>query len=116
MEDLYNIVSKPTRDNKRKLVRAYQYRDVIVPRGFETNGEDSPRWAWILGFPPFKPKYEPAYMVHDYMISVANTWQDIEKANEYWAEIMICIEDTARTSIAIKCMNAYWSMRKLCHV
>ena len=116
MIELYRIVTRPTPANTREVLEDYRYKDIVVPKGFETNGEDSPVWAWVLGFPPFKPKYEPAYMVHDYMISVAKTWQDIEKANKYWAEIMLDVEDTTKVSIAIKCMNAYWSMRKLCHV
>ena len=114
---LYNLKTRCTALNTRVVLEDYTYRDITIPTGFETNGEDSPIWAWSLGFPPFKPKYEPAYMMHDYILDPENTGQavlaNVDLANEYWEELMLIVEDTFKVRCAIICTKLYWEYRKI---
>ena len=103
-----SLVFKPTKNNTLVLAEPYIYKDIVVPAGFETNGEDSPRWSWPLGFPPFKPLYAPAFVVHDYMLEQDKSSEGAKKANTYWAELMLKAEDSKKVRIAVWCMDAYW--------
>lgn len=111
MDALYDLAIKPRRDNKLELLEDYKYKDVCVPKGFVTNGQDSPRWSWVLGFPPFKPEYAPAYVVHDYLLSIAKTEYEIRLANEYWAKIMLKIDSGKRVRTAVWFFEMYWEIK-----
>ena len=116
--NLYDLKTVPTKNNTRKLLYTYKYKNIIVPKDFETNGADVPRIFWIV-LPPFKPKYEPAYMVHDYMIKEAKKidnkelrWASIRIANKTYIDIISSVENN-KTFIKImySCLKAYWNFR-----
>lgn len=98
----------PTPNNTFILGENFQYKDVIIPYGFITNGADVPRIFWIF-FPPFKPKYMRAVVVHDFLIKKGQ----IGKANQYFKELLIDAENTFVTRTAIKAVNLYWKFRKI---
>lgn len=108
-----------TERNTQINLEEYRWYDVVVPRDYETNGQDSPRWTWIFGYPPFKPLYSPAYLVHDYLMTkafeesftVEVLEEAIKAANKEWAAIMRKVEPSKRTEAAIWCLNTYWKYR-----
>ena len=124
MKELYRLQLQPTEGNTQVLCNEYIYKDVVVPKGFETNGQDSPRLSWMFGLPPFKPKYAPAYIVHDYMINQAKLekdavkgWQMIVKANNYYEELMRACEDKEWfVNIVCWSVKKYWTIRKVLNV
>ena len=68
---IINILVSPTA-NGYIVKESYTFCKVTVPAGYETNGADIPRILWSL-FPPFKPKYLPAIILHDYLCDIANS-------------------------------------------
>ena len=106
-----------TERNTQVLLEDYEIMGVVIPKGYETNGQDSPRWSWSLGFPPFKPMYSPAYVVHDYLISKAyennSFMESVKAANKTWADIMLEVDPSKQVKVAIWCLNKYWSLRFL---
>lgn len=117
MKRIFDIHMQPTERNTQVLTKPYTYNGITIPAGFESNGEDSPVWSWPLGFPPFKPLYAPAYFMHDYILDPENTgsivWDNVDEANDKWAEIMLKVDPSKKVKWAIKCMYAYWWARRL---
>lgn len=97
----------PTPNNTFILGESFQYKDVIIPFGFITNGADVPRIFWIF-FPPFKPKYMKAILIHDFLIKKGQ----IEKANQYFKELLLEAENSFVTRNAIRVVNLYWKIKK----
>lgn len=97
-----DVKVSPTTDNTYVLNEALTYKDVVVPNGYETNGADIPRIAWVW-IPPFKPKYLPAVIVHDYLCSM----HDYQKADKYFEEILIAIEDSKETKTMVSAVKLY---------
>lgn len=95
-------VLKPTIDNTFVVVHSYEYKDVVIPTGYETNGADIPRVFWSY-VPPFKPKYLPAVLVHDYLCSKGL----YGKADEYFDEILKSIEDSLKTKVMVLAVMLY---------
>ena len=81
-----SVVISPLPDHSYVLERAYRYRDVVVPRGFVTNGADIPRVFWSI-YPPNRSDYLPAVIVHDYLCSVG----EYDKADRYFREILVAL-------------------------
>lgn len=102
---------KPTSENKFVLLQEYKYKDITVSKGYETNGADVPRIFWIF-IPPFKPKFLPAVLVHDFLIATAKNKDDIKNANEYFKEILLEIENSFITKSMVKAVNLYWRTRR----
>lgn len=98
---------QPSGSNTFKVLEDYTYLDVIVPAGFETNGGDIPRVFWSI-VPPFKPKFLPAIVLHDYLIRVARCKEDIVKANEVFCEVLLLIENSYRTRVMVSAVDWYW--------
>ncbi|MDK2062782.1 DUF1353 domain-containing protein [Aliarcobacter butzleri] len=101
---------QPNKNNRLILLENYNYENIEVPKGFETNGADIPRIFWII-VPPFKPKYLPAVLVHDYLIKIAKNKQEIFYANYYFEKILLEIENSFKTRAMIKAVNLYWKIR-----
>ena len=59
-------ILKPFSKDKFELVEDYRYGDVIVPKGYKTNGANVPRLFWSI-FPPNSPEYLSAVVTHDYL-------------------------------------------------
>ncbi len=103
----------PTLDNKFILNKKFRYKDIEVPKGFVTNGADSPRPLWFI-LPPFKPKFLPAVVLHDYLIKKAYNnglrTEDVEYANKIFEEVLLGIEDSVVTRNAVRLVRLYWKL------
>lgn len=96
-----------TKTDKFFLIEEYRYEKVIVPKGFITNGADIPRIFWNI-IQPFKPKYLPAVVVHDYLIKVAKNKDEIIYANTYFEKILLEIESSLKTKAMVRAVKLYW--------
>ena len=65
-------------------VKEIEFKDVIVPRGYYSNGANIPRLLWRL-IPPNDPSVFPAVVVHDYLCDK----EDYKKADDYMEDILI---------------------------
>ena len=74
----------PLPNLKFKLLKDLKYKDITVPKGYETNGADVPRIFWSF-FPPYRSDYLPAVVVHDYLCDIG----EYKKADDYFEAIMI---------------------------
>lgn len=63
-------ILKPYDKDKFELVEEYQYKDIIVPASYKTNGANVPRVFWSI-FPPNSPEYLSAIVVHDWLCEQA---------------------------------------------
>ena len=97
---------RPTHDNKFILLEKYVYRGVVVPEGYKTNGADVPRVFWSI-IPPFKPKYLPAVIVHDYLCDMG----EYKLADKYFEMILMSIEDSIETKSMIKAVKLYHKVK-----
>jgi len=79
----HHILLTPLPRDRFQLLKSLRYKDVCVPKGYCTNGADTPRWAWSF-FPPNKTDYLPAVIVHDYLCSI----NQYDKADRYLKEIL----------------------------
>jgi hypothetical protein len=57
---------QPLSNHKFKLLEDVKYEDVVIPKGYKTNGADIPRIFWSI-YPPNRSDYLPAVVVHDYL-------------------------------------------------
>lgn len=99
-------ILKPTDDNRFVLADTYRVENVKVPRGYKTNGANIPRLFWWL-IPPFKPKYLPAIIIHDYLC-------DREKyplADSLFEYALLQIEDSFITRLMIKAVKIYHKIK-----
>lgn len=53
-----------------KLIEAYEWQGVVVPKGFISNGANVPRVFWSI-YPPNSPEYLSACVIHDYLCDFA---------------------------------------------
>jgi len=100
------LVISPTKDNKYKILKMLQYKDIAVPQGYKTNGANIPRVFWSI-VPPFKPKYLPAVVIHDYLCDL----EMYVKADKYFEEVLIDIEDSIITRAMIRAVKLYHRFR-----
>jgi len=97
----------PTKDNKFKLAMPYEYKDIVVPAGYITNGANIPRIFWQL-IPPFKPKYLPAVIIHDYLTEDKQLKHNTFKyANDTFEEVILGIENSIFTRSMIRAVKFY---------
>lgn len=97
----------PTPNNTFVLAEGFQYKDVFIARGFVTNGADVPRIFWSL-FPPFKPKFMKAILIHDFLIKKGQ----VDKANQYFKELLLDAENSFITRNAVRAVRFYWKFKK----
>jgi len=99
-------ILKGTKDNLFINIEDYRYKSIVVPKGYRTNGSNIPRilWSWI---PPFKPKYLPAVLVHDYLCDL----EEYKKADKYFEEILYNIEKTLKTKAMVHAVKIYHRIR-----
>ena len=77
----------PIAKDKFRTVEPYIFRDIIVSKGFRTNGANIPRIFWSF-FPPNSPEYLSAVVLHDYMCKNVELY-GYKKADRYLYEAMI---------------------------
>ncbi len=99
-------VTRGTLNNTLVLEKSYLVKNVVVPKGYESNGANIPRIFWFI-VPPFKPKYQPAYIVHDYLC-------DREKyivADKLFEEVLLEIEKSFKTKAMVFAVKLYHKLR-----
>ncbi|CAD7288201.1 DUF1353 domain-containing protein [Campylobacter suis] len=94
-------ILKPVEKDKFELMSEYVYKDIIVPKGFKTNGANVPRLFWSI-FPPNSPEYLSAVVMHDWLCEL----EQYRKADEYLKEMM-----SALGCSYLKTMIFYYSCR-----
>lgn len=103
---MYSVKLSPNHDNTFTLIEEYRYKDVIVPINYKTNGANIPFIFWIF-IPPFKPKYLPAVVVHDYLCDL----EQYTLADEMFKEMLDKIEESVFTKSMIKSVKIYHKVR-----
>lgn len=94
---------KPTVDNRYILVRPYILdSELVIPAGYKTNGANIPRLLWAI-VPPFKPKYLPAVIVHDFLCDK----EQYKKADKLFELYLLNIENSWRTRAMVKAVKLY---------
>ena len=73
----------PLPDKKFIVLEDIKYKEVVVSKGYKTNGADVPRIFWSF-YPPNNPDYLPAVIIHDYMCDMGQ----YEKGDLYFREIL----------------------------
>ena len=63
-------IIKPMSKDNYEVVEDYLYNNLVVPKGYKTNGANIPRIFWSI-FPPNSPEYLSAIIVHDFICDVA---------------------------------------------
>lgn len=95
-----------TTENRFILLEDYAVKSVVVPKGYRTNGADVPRVFWAV-IPPFKPKFLPAVIVHDYYCDKG----DYTKADTLFREILFEIEKSLITKAMIYSVKIYHRLK-----
>lgn len=93
---------QPTSDNRFILLEDYAVKGVVIPKGYRTNGADVPRLFWVL-IPPFKPKFLPAVIAHDYYCDKA----EYDKADKLFKDILLEIEKSFITKAMVYSVKLY---------
>lgn len=79
---MVKMVVEPLKNNTFKVVQEVEYLGVKIPKDFTSNGANIPRLFWII-YPPFKPKYLKAIILHDYLCANADSKAKFKEADEY---------------------------------
>jgi hypothetical protein len=96
------LVMTPTVTNHYLLVKDFKYKSITVPKGYETNGADIPRVFWWF-VPPFKPKYLPAVVIHDYLCDL----KEYGLADNVFEEMLLEIENSFTTRTMVRVVRFY---------
>jgi len=96
----------PTNSNKYILLEDFTYRDVIVPKGYITNGANVPRLFWNL-IPPFQPRFMDAVVIHDFLTDNENYL----KADQYFTELLYNTEKSITTRLMSWSVKIYHKVR-----
>lgn len=68
------VVLKPYSKDQFIVVNEYKYKEWVVPEGYITDGASVPRIFWSI-FPPNRPEYLSAAVLHDYLTDLAQIGQ-----------------------------------------
>jgi hypothetical protein len=83
-KELYNNIKiSPLKNDRYIILENIKYKNIIVPKGYTTNGANIPRIFWSI-WPPNRSDYMPAVIIHDYLCDL----EDYDKADEYFLEIL----------------------------
>ena len=86
MNEIKRPVLKPYSKDRFELVEDYHYSNVIVSKGYKTNGANVPRILWSI-FPPNSPEYLSAAVVHDYLCDKSSYKLADETLKEMMSEL-----------------------------
>jgi len=78
-----DLILTPMQKNRWKLIGDFTYKEVVVPKGYITNGADIPRLFWTF-YPPNKSDFMEAVVIHDYLCDK----EEYLKADIYFEEIL----------------------------
>ncbi len=76
----------PLAGDKYEILEDIIYKDIVIPKGYKTNGADIPRAFWSY-MPPNKSDILPAVIVHDFLCDL----EQYEKADKYFEEVLILL-------------------------
>jgi len=101
-------VVSPTKDDRYMLDRPYRITpSLVIPAGYKTNGANIPRLLWFI-VPPFKPKYLPAVIVHDFLCDKDR----YKEADDMFEQMLLMqIEDSFRTRMMVRVVRLYHRVR-----
>lgn len=100
-------ILKPVGKYQFELVENYRYKDIVIPKGYITDGASVPRIFWSI-FPPNKAEYLSAAIVHDYLTDIVIEKKSItfRSADNTFRDMLI---DLNVSKIEVKVL--YWSVR-----
>ena len=78
-----DINLQPLKEHKFRVVRDIKYKDIVIPKGFKTDGASVPRLFWFI-FPPNRTDYLPCAIIHDYLCDKG----EYKKADKYFKECL----------------------------
>lgn len=96
----------PLSENKFELIKDYNIEDINIPKGFKTDGATIPQFFWWF-VPPFKPKYLPAVVLHDYLCDK----EQYELADELFKKVLFDIEKSFATKTMVKSVKIYHKIK-----
>ena len=82
------VVLKPYSKDQFIVVGEYRYKEWIVPEGYITDGASVPRIFWSI-FPPNRPEYLSAAVLHDHLTDLAQNGQiTFKEADDIFREAL----------------------------
>ena len=90
---------------KYRVAMPFNYRDIIVPEGYETDGISYKFRLVGIFINRFDPRYIKAVVVHDYLTD-RNDWN---KANKYFEELL---PDTKIARVMIMAVKMYGRLKR----
>lgn len=97
---------EPTDNNTYINMTEYSIKGISIPKGYETNGADIPRFFWSI-IPPFKPRNITAVLLHDYLCNL----EEYKSADILFEEVLLEIEDSWKTRLMIFSVKLYHRIR-----
>jgi len=98
------IQMSPLTKDRYVLLSDFKYKDIIIPKGYRTNGADIPRIFWSI-WPPNRSNYMPAVIIHDYLCDK----EEYNKADKYFLEVLIKLKIPKITTLvfyySVKCYH-----------
>ena len=59
----------PLKNHRFIVLEDFKYKDIVVPKGFTSDGASIPRIFWSF-YPPNRTDYLPAAILHDYLYPI----------------------------------------------
>lgn len=78
-----DIQIQPLANHKFKVLQDIIFEDIVVPKGYKTNGADIPRVFWSI-YPPNRADYLPAVILHDYLCDL----EEYKKADDIFEKAL----------------------------
>jgi hypothetical protein len=101
------VIVQPLKGDKYKLLEDLQYKTILVPKGYETNGANIPRLFWAI-YPPNKSDFLPAVIIHDYLCDK----EEYKKADDLFEE---CLKELGiksfDLSVLVKSVRIYHKIK-----
>jgi len=79
---------------------------ICIQSGFCYDGASVPYYTRYI-VPPFRPKYQPAIVVHDYYCDLG----EYRKADKLFEYMLLKIENSFKTKIMIMCVKLYHKLK-----
>lgn len=96
----------PLTNSRFEVAKDFEFSKIKVPKGFISNGANIPRIFWSF-YPPNKPDYLPAAILHDYLYERAGG--DFEMIKNADLLFKYCLKDLGVSSFTANIF--YYSLR-----
>lgn len=94
------VTLKPYSKDQFIVVGEYRYKEWVVPSGYITDGASVPRIFWSF-FPPNRPEYLSAAVVHDYLTDLAKNGQITFKEADDAFKNALCELDVSKWKVML---------------